>query len=531
MRLYVKFVVALAALILAGLPAGGSAAETPPGRVFPVSQYGAVGDGKSLDTGAIQKAVDACSAAGGGTVLFPPGVYLSGTLFLKDNVRLFLDTKAVLRGSARPEDYAAIGRKNGLGKPAFQGGFLIYADGAHDVAIEGRGTIDGQGPAFWLDEKINAHVKKPMPIRPRAMIGLVKCRSTVVRDVALVNSPCYTLWLIGCDDAKIDGISIRNPHDGPNTDGLDIDCSSQVRISNCTIDGGDDAIALKSDGGLLGEDKPCEDIAVSNCTLSSVPACGVRIGYEGDSIIRNCTFSNLAIDNADIGLDIISILPNLPTIRKGSRVENIVFENIAMRNVNRAIFFWMGNETDREAQVYLKNILVSNVVASCRIGSFVGGYAARSIENVSLSNIRMSLTADMPREATLSGSQIWGGSWNPYAMYAMKVDGLRVENVDIDWREAKGHWRHTLFCEDVAGAELGGIGSRGASALSGVAQIGLRHSAARIRNCTAESGWGTFLQLAEKSQAFLSGCDLHEARQAFTSDATSALNETGNRLR
>jgi hypothetical protein len=521
---------ALTTLLLAGFAAHAFAAETPPGRVFPVTEFGAVGDGTTMNTAAIQRAIDACSAAGGGTVLFPAGVFLSGTVFLKDDVCLHLEAKAVLRGSPRPEDYPAIPRKNVLGEPAFKTGFLVYAEGVRGVAIEGRGTVDGQGQAFWLDEKVNAYVKKPMPTRPRALVCLVKCNDLVFRDVSLINSPCYTLWTIGCDNVNIDGIVIRNPHDGPNTDGLDIDCCNRVRVANCDIDGGDDAIAIKSDGGLLGEDKPCENITVTNCTLCSVPACGVRIGYEGDSIIRNCTFSNLTIYDTDVGLDIISILPNIPWIRQGSRCENIVFDNITMRNVNRAIFFWMGNETAGEAQVYLKNILVSNVVAQCRIGSFVGGYAARNVEDVTLSNIRLALEADMPEQAVFSGSQIWGGSWNPYAIYCTKVDGLRIENLDVDFRAAKGHWRHTVLCEDVLNASLDGVSSRGFAPLAGAAQIGLKNSRAQIHGCTLEADDAPFLQLTEKSQAFVSGCDLKEAKPPFAPDATSTVAESGNRL-
>ncbi|NLX54163.1 MAG: glycoside hydrolase family 28 protein [Planctomycetaceae bacterium] len=522
-----KILAKILAVILATVSARACFAEAPPGQVFSVTQYGAVGDGTALDTAAIQQAVDACHAAGGGTVLFPPGIFLSGTVFLKDNVRLFLDTQAVLRGSPRPQDYPAIPRQNALGAPAFKTGFLLYGEGLQRVAIEGRGTIDGQGPAFWLDEMINAHVRKPLPSRPRALVCLVQSNSLLVRDVSLVNSPCYTLWLIGCDDVNIDGIVIRNPHDGPNTDGIDIDCCSRVRIANCLIDGGDDAIAIKSDGGLLGADKPCEDITVTNCVLCSVPACGVRIGYEGDSIIRNCTFSNLTIYDTDIGLDIISILPDVPRIQKGSRCEHIVFNNITMRNVNRALFFWMGNETDNEAQVYLKNVLVSNIVADCRIGCFVGGYADRNVENVTISNLHLTLTGDMPEQARLAGSQIWGGSWNPYAMYCTKVDGLRVESLDVDWTQSQGHWRHTVYCEDVSRAALTGITSRGFCALPGVAQIGLKNSSARIYNCLAETGDAPFLQLTDRSRAFVSGCDLTEAKDPFSADATSSVVEGG----
>ena len=173
-----------------------------------------------------------------------------------------------------------------------------------------------------------------MPNRPRTRRR--RQGESCLSGTSRCSIPCYTIWAIGCDNVVIDGITIRNPHDGPNTDGIDIDCCSDVRISNCSIDGGDDAIAIKSDAYQLGEDKPCENVVVTNCVLCSVPACGVRIGYEGDAVIRNCTFSNLTIFDTDIGLDMVSILPARPNILKGTRCENILFDNIVMRNVNQA---------------------------------------------------------------------------------------------------------------------------------------------------------------------------------------------------
>jgi polygalacturonase len=461
-------------VVLAVQAAAALDAPNVPSRVFCVQEYGAVGDGTKLNTAAIQKAIDTCSAAGGGTVYFPPGEYLSGTIYLKDNVRLYLEVNAVLRGSPRKADYPPIPRKNALGEPAFTGGFLIYADKVRNVSIEGRGTIDGQGSAFWFKEMLGPLVRKPMPDRPRALVCIIKGTSLLFRDVSLINSPCYTLWLIGCDDAKIEGITIRNPHEGPNTDGIDIDCCSKVCISNCSIDGGDDAIAIKSDSGTLLEDKPCEDIAVTNCTLCSVPACGVRIGYEGDAVIRNCTLSNLTIYNTDIGIDVISILParrDFP-ILKGTRCENIAFDNIVMRQVKRPIYLWMGNERGGDARMSLKNISISNVMAQSQFGCYVGGYPPQKAEDIFLSNIRLLLTGEMPSDAPHAGAGVWGGMVHPYALYCSHVDGLRIRDFSVDFRKASGPWRHVVFCEDTRDATISGLHSQGFAARSSEAVVG-----------------------------------------------------------
>ena len=508
-------------------------AEAAQGQSYRVRDFGAVGDGTTLDTEAIQKAIDKCSTSGGGCVCFSPGVYLSGTVFLKDNVRLVLEVNSVLRGSPRPEDYPAIARKNIHGNPAFNvppfsgGGFLIYADGVKNASIEGRGTIDGQGAEFWFKEMISSWVRKPKPKRPRALIGIVNSDSLLFRDVRLINSPCFTLWLIGCDNVNIDGITILNPQEGPNTDGIDIDCCNDVRISNCSIYGGDDAIAIKSDAGLLGKDKPCENITVTNCVLSGGAACGVRLGYEGDSIIRNCTFSNLTIVDTENGLDILSVLPGQPTILKGSRCENISFNNVVMRNVNQAIYFWMGNLAGGETQVHLKNIIVSNVIAESRSGSYIGGFPQKQVESVTLSNIRLIITGNMPKDAALTGTGIWGG-FNPYGLYCSQVDGLRITDIDIDFREAKGAWRNGVFCEDVHNANLRGIRTQGLAALGGQAVIGLKKTTAAIRDCDVESQVPTFIHAVEDSRAFVSGCDLSQTKSAITKDPGSEITKNAN---
>jgi len=503
------------------------ALAAPADSVFHVRDYGATADGITLDTAALQKAIDTCTTSGGGTVHFAPGVYLTGTLFLKDNVRLYLDANAVVRGSARPEDYPPITRVNQeapAGQLAFSGGgVLIYGEGVRNVSLEGKGTIDGQGASFWFPEMLSPKVRKPMPNRPRALVAVVKGESLSFRDVTLLNSPCYTIWAIGCDNVVIDGITIRNPHDGPNTDGIDIDCCSDVRISNCSIDGGDDAIAIKSDAYQLGEDKPCENVVVTNCVLCSVPACGVRIGYEGDAVIRNCTFSNLTIFDTDIGLDMVSILPARPNILKGTRCENILFDNIVMRNVNQALYFWMGQETDGDAQVHLRNITVSNVIAESRYGSYIGGYEKKSCEDIAICNLRLVLTGDMPKDAEPAASGVWGAPTNPYALYCRRVNGLRLQDVDIDFREARGAWRYGVFCNEAERVALGGIRTQGIAAQQTEAVIGLKRATAAIRDCDAESGTPLFLRAVDGSRVFMGGCDLHAAKTPQEMDENCIL--------
>lgn len=431
-----------------------SSTKVPKDRVWYATDFGARGDGLTLNTLAIQKTIDACTQAGGGMVRITQGTYLSGTLFIKDGVSLYLDANAVILGSKNRQDYQAIqGLLSVMKQPLFGvgGSFLIYAENAKHISIEGKGEINGSGDSFWEEEMLTKWVKKPKVWRPRGLICFVNCQFINIRDIRLSNSPCYTLWPLGCDDINIDGITIRNPIDGPNTDGIDIDCCRRVSISNCNIEGGDDAIAIKSDGGRLGsEDRPCENIVVSNCILSSPPACAIRVGYEGDSPIRNMTFSNLAMYNSNHGIDIISILPNrgydFPII-KGTRVENIQFDNIVMQDVRQPIYLWMGNDRkDIESSCYMRNIRISNLIATSGGTSFIGSTIDKNIENIFLSNIHIIPTKEMAKDQPLEVN-VWN-SESSYALYVSNVTGLYVDGFSVDFSNAKGHWSHAIYCNN-----------------------------------------------------------------------------------
>lgn len=506
------------------------AADVPPNRVWFVTDFGAVGDGETLNTKVLQSVIDTCSNAGGGTVRFTPGTFLSGTLFLKDNVTLNLDAGAVLLGSKNKDDYIPIPRTNIREQPAFHftdGSFLLYAENVKNVTIEGHGTINGNGNSFWYDEMLTAHVRKPKEWRPRALICFVLSQNIVLQDVTLSDSPTFTFWSIACEDININGIRIINPQKGPNTDGLDLDCCRRVTVSNCIIEGGDDAIAIKSDSGILGaKEYPCEDITITNCVLQSGPACGIRIGYEGDSVIRNCTFSNLTIYDTDIGLDIVSILPNRNdcTILKGTRIKNILFDNITMRNVRQAIYFWMGNELpEQESQLELQDIRVNNVIAECRVGSLIGSFTDQQrIKNIFLSNVTLIPTENQPEGLPLSGSGIWGGN-NPYALYIANTENVQIDRFFVDFRAAQGYWSHAVFCENSKDISLDRFSTKNFAVLSSVSQIGLKNSSAFINASHAEPE--TVFLKAEKSKITLGVNQIEKTPNNITIDADSQVIE------
>ena len=500
-------------------------AEIPRDRVWYVVDFGAVGDGKTVNTKALQSAIDTCHAVGGGTVRFTPGTFLSGSLFLKDNVTLNLDAGAVLLGSPNKEDYTAIQRvRNQLGFSFKENCFLLYAENAKNIAIEGRGEISGSGDSFWL-EQLQSAVRKPKEWRPRALICFTLSKQITLRDISLTDSPTFTFWAIGCEGINVDGVRIVNPQKGPNTDGLDLDCCRHVTVNNCIIEGGDDAIAIKSDSGILGgEDMPCEDIVVTNCVLQSGPACGIRIGYEGDSVIRNCTFSNLTIRDTDIGLDMISILPHgfESILTRGTRIENILFENISMRNVRQALHFWMGNECpDKKPTLLLRDVRVTNVIAECRTGSVIGRFTdVGQFENISLSNVTLIPTEKLPEGLPPSGAGVWGTT-NPYALYVSNIDGIQIDNLFVDFRKSGGFWHHAVFCENVDNVSISGLSTRSFAAMSSVSQIGLKNTAAFVNASSGETG--TVFIHAENSRIKLGINDIENSKQKVNADADSKI--------
>lgn len=251
-----------------------AAALTAEARVYDITDYGAVSDTTRLSTAAVQKAIDSCNAAGGGTVSVPAGNYKIGSIVLRSNVTLNLENGATLYGSTDIADYQPMTtdyvslRTN---VPTIQ---LIYADNASNVAITGLGTIDGRGKAFpkltWNDEGIT---------RPH-LLRLIRCSDVTVSGVTLKNSGCWMQHYLACDRVKIHGITVIN-RNNYNNDALDLDGCHNVTVSDMIADSDDDGITLKSTSPRL-----CEDITISNCVVSS-HCNAIKLGTETNGGFRN----------------------------------------------------------------------------------------------------------------------------------------------------------------------------------------------------------------------------------------------------
>ena len=460
---------------------------------YDVTMFGAMGDGMANDTSAIQAAVDACATSGGGGVYFGPGRYLTGTVLLKSNVRLYLEAGATIAGSTDFADYLP----DSYCRTETRGA-LFYGQDLKNVVVEGAGCIDGNGGAFWEPEYCNDTALKPKLQRPHALFLIANSENIAFRDVTIKNSPCYTVWLLGCDKVKISGITIDNPLNGPNTDALDIDCCGNVCISDCDISAGDDCIALKSDAKRFGKDKGCENIVVSNCTLRS-STCAIRVGYEGDGAIRNCVFSHLAIYDSSKGIDIISILPGLllpfTEIIEGARIEGLIFSDIVMEKVTIPIFMWQGKEVEGDFKGKIGNVTINNVIAKSQQFCFIGGSSESPLSDIGLNNVRLIIQGRI-NSSDFEVPCVWGGDKIPWGLYFRHIKGLVLNNVDVEFEQNAINWLGVLMCEEVEDVDINALRCKYDLKGSEIASIALANCRnAFVHNCNPLSEVGVFLKL------------------------------------
>ncbi len=466
----------------------------PQCHAFNIREFGAVGDGRTKDTAAIQGAIDACAESGGGVVYCSPGTYLTGTIFLKSEIDLHLETGATILGSPDIADYdtsRSIEREFRWDQRTVVLAHLIYAVNADHISISGRGTIDGNGRTFFDAFRRGEKNAK----RPWNMLAFVDCRDVSVSDVNLVDSPGFTVWPHACQRVKVHGVSIRN--NGPNTDGINPDCCDGVVISDCYISTGDDCIAIKSHAALLGKTRPCQNVTVTNCTLTT-HKCGVRLGYEGDAPIRNCTFSNLVMVNTRTGINML--VPRNPDygIEHGPTIENISFDNIVM-DTRLAVFLNIAD--DARCPGAIRNISISNVEATTERGCYIGGSHDIPIEGVRISNMNLKVRGPMddvfaeqvPYPYAVFGRFDVKGI--PHALFCRDVRDVRLHNIRVDWTGAQGSWCSALRCEDAEDVDVDGlVVGQGPDGKSPVVSLKNVRSAS-VRACRAAEPTRTFLQL------------------------------------
>jgi polygalacturonase len=307
----------LALLCLAVIPSLPAASPS----AFDVRDYGATGSGIAQDTAAIQRAIDACAAHGGGQVVIPAGsTFTIGTIVLKSHVDLHLERGALLRGSPHHGDFTrfALPPVQFDPGPPPRMGVIVYADTAEDIAITGPGRIDGNDMAYVT--QVGPYIYTCTELRPFAVV-LRECTHVLLRDFSLTNSAFWTLRLIGCDDANIDAVRIDGDLRMPNNDGIDIDWSSNVRIHGCTISTGDDCISLKTAPLSEGVSRPCENVVISGCTLRSRSS-GVVVGCDVSGPVRDVVVSDCVITDSHRGVSV--------RLSLGGSIERVLFSNLVI---------------------------------------------------------------------------------------------------------------------------------------------------------------------------------------------------------
>ncbi|WP_041739620.1 rhamnogalacturonidase [Echinicola vietnamensis] len=467
----------------------GSFAQSP----YDVRDYGAVGDGKSLDTEAINKAIAAASAAGGGTVFFPAGEYLSYSIHLKSHVSLFLDHGSKLI-AAGPEDGGRYddpepgpGNKfQDFGHSHWQNS-LIWGIGLEDVAILGTGVIDGKGLSrgFYSTNKHWENIG--VDARPymweggaNKAIALKLCKNVTLKDFTILRGGHFGILATGVDNLTIDNLKMDT-----NRDGMDIDCCRHVSISNCKINSpNDDAICLKS-SYALGEARATEDVTITNCQVSGYdlgtfidgtyqtneadqvpdqegPTGRIKMGTESNGGFKNITISNCVFKHSR-GLALETV--------DGALLEDIVITNITMRDVTNSPFFLRlgarmrgpeGAEVGKLGRVSINNVNVYD--ADSRFSSIISGIPGHPIEAVSLSNIRIwyrplpegeipNVQQDVPEYEEAYPEPQKFGVLPAYGFFIRHVEGISMENIAIN-RPGEEH-RPAVFVEDVNEMSLG----------------------------------------------------------------------------
>lgn len=435
--------------------------------LFTISDFGAVGDGATLCTGAVQDAIDTCAAAGGGEVIVPPGRFVIGTIRMKSRVVLRILAGGALLGSTHIGDYAVDTGKNMYDGEPHMDRCLIFAKGQHSFGIVGNGTIDGRGHRANFPNPGDPAHNRPM------MIRFIDCERITVRDVTLLNPADWTSAWLYCRDIVVDGITIHSRANG-NGDGLDFDGCENVRVANCAFDNSDDSICLQASR----KDKPCRRVTVTNCIFSTRWG-GMRIGLLSLGNFEQVTVSNCVFhDIEDAGLKI--------QMCEGGSMKNMTFSNLVMHNVPRPVFMTFNRQragVDSPDPVpemnEMRSIVFDTILVDCdadfahaRDNAFVlTGVPGGIIENITLNNIdftgggggtredgELDSVGEMDNDPQPDGLPRWPeyaklrGRVPAAALFARHIRGLRIRN--CSFRTLVSDGRPALRFDDAKDIEV-----------------------------------------------------------------------------
>jgi hypothetical protein len=502
--------------------------------VFNVKDYGATG--KKLDNAgpAIQKAIDAAAAAGGGVVYLPPGEFTSGTLRLRSHVNIYIESGATLFAS---EDPAAFDLQKAQSKDA-----LFFGEDLEDISIAGRGTVDGQAKYYWAPDTIErsfshkklvvASGKSQMRSYPVGngtrtvyphLIWLGRCKNVSITGVSFIRSFSWTFALFDCSHVVIDRIYVYTSlHEAVWADGIDIVDCKDMSISNSTIITGDDCIVFVCGIPDWGPASPCEHITVTNCRLSSASA-AIKFSEGNSLVIRDIVINNCTIFDSNRGLTL--------QIATGGDISNVVISNITM-DLHRFDWFWAGdgnafnfelrrlsewNDEPRKAGETgpgsIHNVIIHDVIVHSQGESTIYGHPESYLSGVTFENIKFFISS------------------NPDSPYDMAKDALsfrwikdlKLRNIEVNWEKpAYDKWESALSLEDIDGLQVDGFSGIAAWPDRDLPAIALKNvQNATLRNMDAMPGNNIFLKVsgAQSRDIHLLENNFHDAKVPYRIDS------------
>ncbi len=437
------------------------------GGTYNIKEFGAVADGKTVNTTAIQNTINKCRDAGGGVVLVPQGVFISGTIQLFSNVNLHLESGAVLKGSNKLADYYLNGKKVGL----------IYTENSTNVFITGHGNIDGSGDAFMNTHKSKVfdtvstqytrqkkHFREVLsglgdgpfvPLdRPFQMIIFSDCNNVTVQNVLISNSPFWTLHFADCNGVIVSAVRVQNDLMVPNNDGMDFTSCSNVQVSNCDIRTGDDALVFTGYAyhfdlpGYKNLKHDSKNITVTNCYLVSRSS-AIRIGGWDQNNMINYAFSNIVVTNSNRGINLC--------VRDQGSIKDMTFSNFI---IHTHLFTgdWWGNGEPVHISVIrgkekvtlgkISNVKFSHIIATGEDGFLLYSSDESTIENISFNDVQFKLN-ESPLEAVCGGNFDLRPAIDPKkqmfehdipAFYAENVKNIQLRDFDIKWSDVKENY-------------------------------------------------------------------------------------------
>jgi len=487
--------------------------------IYNVRNFGASGKKEEDAQAAIQQAIDTCARGGGGMVYFPPGEYTTGTLHLRSHVRLFVEAGATIFSSKDPD--------------SFDKRALLYGEDLENISIEGRGTVDGQGEYEWhlmgdfrdwyiypnqvQAEQAGVPLMRSFPTGNSVghLVLLIRCKDVRITGLSFLRSPSWTMHLWGCERLVIDSIYIRTSlRDGVWADGIDPDGCKDVRISNCTIETGDDALVFYS-SSIYGPALPCENITVTNCRLSSASS-AIKFCDGNMNAIRNVTIDNCAITSSNRGIAFM--------VFDGGVVENVVLSNLTVE-CERFDWFWWGDgdplhfnlikrseidanidKTKEPAIGVIRNVIISNVIAKGQGSCLIHGHVDSPLENITLENVRLAIAHNAQAHPRKSVN----------AVTIENVRNFRLKDFEIVWDAPYSkQWQSAMLVQNAKNLTLEGVSARQAPNDTEEAAIVFNDvDGGLVTGCRAQEGTGTMFQFTgDKTQdVVLWGNDYRQAR-------------------